>query len=350
MKNKFKRLVLLAFSAIIANIASAQNVSLNMIVQNAGIIPLGGTGTLQATVNATPGTAGQTSPVATGKVNVQITVPPSLLISSTQNNIPSGWTVRNNTGSVINLCNNATTIAVNTAVDLLIELQGVTATTGSPTISGQISFRTNCSAPGSLSGDNPSDNTGQAGFTVTGTVPVALIDFSAKITNCKLTLTWTTASEINSSRYEIERAKGAATRWEKVGTVISVNDIRGRKYHFYDSSATEPDVKLFYRLKIIDQNAAHTYSFILPVTNSCKKINVFAFPNPVQNKKLFVGVTGITNNINASLYSLAGQSIKNIQLMNGTNTVDLSGIARGMYFLYVYFDNGEVRQQQVMIQ
>jgi|GEM_PF-3745257 len=350
MKNKIKKLLLAAVVSLAVTGAAAQNVSLNMIVLNAGVVPVAGSGTLQATINATPGTGGQTNAVATGKINLQISVPSTLTIVTTQNNIPAGWTIRNNNGSVINLCNNTSTIAVNTAVNILLDLEGVSATTGNPTISGQISFRTNCTAPGSLAGDNPSDNTGQAGFIVTGTVPVKLTSFSATLINCKPFINWTTEREVGFDRFEIEKAGDDSFNWITIGAVTATGTLSTKNnYNFKDNDATATARKTFYRLKMIDKNGRYNYSEILPVLVNCGFTEINVFPNPVVNKKLFVSVAGSTNNTECVLLSMQGQVIVKTILKDGTNQIDLPAISTGDYILSVTSDNN-TKTFKIMIQ
>lgn len=350
MKNNFKKILLVCTTSFFLSAAIAQNVSLNMLVLNSGVVPLGGNGTVQATVNAATGTSGQSTPVAAGKINVQITVPPSLLISTTQSNLPAGWIVRNNNGTVINICNSTTTIEVNTAVDLLIDLQGVTATTGAPTMSGQLSFRTNCSAPGSLGGDNPSDNSSQAGFTVTGTVPVKLSNFSASLINCLPVLNWETQNEINSDRFEIEKADKNLSGWIPAGSIATnVNSTVKNKYSFIDNNIPSATDKVFYRLKMIDKNGSYTYSTILPVFINCKNTTIHVYPNPVQNGSLNVSLTGVSKKVTAQLLSVTGKVVARINLVNGTNRIPVVNIADGEYILLVNFENGTIDKVPVLI-
>lgn len=351
MKNKLKGVLVAAVILLSMPYANAQNVSINMLVLNSGVIPLDGNGTLQATINATTGTAGQSSPVAAGKINVQITVPPSIIISSTQNNIPAGWSIRNNNGSVINLCNSSSTVAVNTAVNLQIDLQGVSSTTGSPTISGQISFRTNCSAPGSLSGDNASDNSSQAGFTVTGTVPVKLTTFTAIITNCQPVLNWTTENETNSDRFEIERLPENSNEWHSAGFVEAKgNNSPKATYNFIDQTAGNSSQTMMYRLKMIDKNGLYTYSRILSVRINCKSTGVTVYPNPVQDGRLQISFNGNNSAAQAILLSYSGQAVLDTKLKTGSTFLNVSHLANGVYILYVLDKDGYADKTKVLIQ
>lgn len=350
MKNKFKKIVLFTVVYFALSGVFAQNVSINMLVLNSGAIPLGGSGTLKATINASQGTAGQSTPVPIGKINLSVTVPPTVLISAIQNNIPAGWTVRNNNGVVINLCNNSTAIAVNTAVDLLIDLQGVTTTSGAPTMSGQLTFKTNCSGPGSLSGDNPSDNSSLAGYFVSNTTPVTLLNFNAALINCQPVLKWTTATEINSDRFEIERSLPSSSNWVKAGTVSAIGfSSLKMQYDFADIDVAAVAEKLLYRLKMIDRNGRYKYSEVVPVFMNCKSTQLFVYPNPVQNGILQVSLTGTTEHPEAVLLSVTGQVIMKVNLSTGNNSINVSAMAGGEYILDVNFKNGNSKKTKVFI-
>jgi hypothetical protein len=352
MKNIYTKIGLVVVLGFIMLEAVAQNVSVNILTLNSGIIPIGGTGTLQATINATTGSGGQNTPVPAGRLNLQISVPSTLNIAASQNSLPAGWIVRNNNGSVLNLCNSSSTIAVGSAVDLLIALEGVSATTGTPIIVGQITFRNNCTAPGgAIAGDNPADNSSTAGFTVTGTVPVKLTNFIASLSHCKPNLQWTTEQEIGFAKFEIEKSADSYS-WTTIGAVAAANNTLPKNdYRFTDNEATIAERKVFYRLKMIDRDGRYRYSFVLPVINSCTTENFQVFPNPVKGNQFYI----IINTPNASqttalLINAAGQVVKQNRLTNGTNTFAADQLAAGAYLLKVIHGNGKQTLTKILIE
>ncbi len=350
MKNTFKIILMMAFGFFSSSAIVAQNVSVNMLVLNAGIVPLGSTGTVNATINASLGTAGQSSPVAAGKLRLAVTVPPSLLIATTQNNLPAGWTVLNNDGTVINICNSSASIAVNTAIDLPITLEGVTITSGSPIISGQITFRNNCNPGPVLSGDNPADNSSQAGFSVTTPTPVILSDFNASLINCQPSLNWTTETEINSSKFEIERAAKDLSNWVSVGAINATGNSSSKiKYKFVDQNIAASTEKVFYRLKMIDKDGRFKFSDVLPVFTNCNKYSMSVFPNPVDKGRLYIVANGLQTTATVSLLSLAGQVILKTLAANGTSVLDVSKIVKGIYVLNIQGSNGVDKRIKVVI-
>lgn len=156
----FKILMLLFVGAFLnQEVAGQANVSLNMLTLNSGDVIINGAGTLEITLNNT----GPTSTIPTGRLQVQVTVPTSISIPTPQT--IAGYTFTSLNAQTVNICNSGTSIPVGGASTFTIALLGgPTATTG--VISGQTTFRTNCTAPGSLAGNNTADDAATAGFQV----------------------------------------------------------------------------------------------------------------------------------------------------------------------------------------
>lgn len=137
--------------------ASSQNVLINILTQNSGIVKKGKTVFLEVTVNNTDPDAY----IGIYKIKVQISVPSAIAsIPATGHVLPTGWTITSNNGSTINLSNGKNMIASNDSRTILIAVQG-NKIGGPSTIAGQLSF-SNGEAPGTtpgvLAGDNPADN------------------------------------------------------------------------------------------------------------------------------------------------------------------------------------------------
>ena len=56
------------------------------------------------------------------------------------------------------------------------------------------------------------------------------------------------------------------------------------------------------------------------------------YPNPVTSNQLFIESN---SNQSFSIFNLNGQSLQNGILKNGTNTIDVSGLFSGMYFIKI---------------
>jgi hypothetical protein len=345
-------LILFSASLLGATNASGQaNAYIQVLTLNSGNVNLGQTGDIQVTV----GNTGPTNNIAANNVRTQVSVPNalvSLLPNAQQTGIPAGWVITSNNGTTIQLCNGSDVIAPGTQRNGIIKIQGNTI--GGPlTVSGGLTFRsgTNCAAPGTLAGNNTADDNGTSSVTVVNPVPVTLTDFNALLVNCEPTLNWTTETEINSDRFELERTNVNATNWLTVGTVQARGYATIRsKYNFTDRDLTTTTEKVLYRLKMIDKDGSYQYSAILPVTINCNTPKISIFPNPVQNGKLYISLTGAKPNTEATLLTLNGQIISKTMLANGTNLLNVAGVAGGVYILSVNDENGISQKMKVLIQ
>jgi len=201
--------------------------------------------------------------------------------------------------------------------------------------------------------DGNSCNTTTATITLSDPVvtPVTLTEFSAALVNCKPVLHWKTETEINSDRFEIERSQSGNADWIRIGTVTAAgNAATTSLYSFSDAGLSGSAGKVFYRLNMIDKDGKHKHSDILRISLNCKTVVVDVYPNPVQNGKLYIGLTAAGENARAALLSLPGQVILKSKLHNGTNSLDVSQVANGIYILHVADQDGIDKKIKVRIQ
>ena len=154
---KFKAIIFSFMVSFAVIRAAGQNVLINVLTQNSGIVKKGKTVFLEVTIDNTDPNAY----VGIYKIQAKISVPSALVsIAATGHVLPTGWKITSNNGSAISLSNCKDMIASNDARTILIALQGNNIG-GPSTISGQLTFSNGESpgtAPGSLANDNPADN------------------------------------------------------------------------------------------------------------------------------------------------------------------------------------------------
>jgi hypothetical protein len=137
--------------------AAAQNVVLNVLTQNSGVVQIGKSIFFEVTINNTDASTN----VGVYKLKVQVSAPDAVVtILKTGHNLPTGWSIISNDKGVINISNGKDLIAPYDSRTLLIAIEGKSI--GGPALmSGQLSFSNGISPgsePGSLKGDNPADN------------------------------------------------------------------------------------------------------------------------------------------------------------------------------------------------
>jgi hypothetical protein len=136
----------------------AQNISVNALTLNSGIVKKGETVFYDVQINNTDHE--QMTGVYKIKVQVSIADSANLKIKASGHALPTGWKIIFNTGTVITFSNCKDIIAPNDARKLLIALEG--KNTGGPVIiSSQLSFANGVEPgiePGILNRDKPADN------------------------------------------------------------------------------------------------------------------------------------------------------------------------------------------------
>lgn len=131
-------------------------------------------------------------------------------------------------------------------------------------------------------------------FTGSITLPVKLLNIFANKVKNDVLVNWSTASELNSSHYEIERSVNG-TLFVKAGTLESHNNATGSAYSFKDINAVgfSTGSTMFYRLKIVDKDGRYEYSPVAVVKLDKDLMTmVDVYPNPfVQDAVLRINVT-----------------------------------------------------------
>ncbi len=349
--------IFLIFALVTTKVLAQANPTISVIglgttnPNNAGEVPVGSTLDLQVVVGNT-GTAN----IVAFKVRPVVTVPAivTFLPDAEQTGLPAGWSIVSNTGAQLRICNGLDVIAGSDSRTIILKVRGVTVG-GPSTFLGQLNFGgASCAALGPAPSGNVTadDNATSTVTVVSGTLPLTLLDFKASLINCLPSLKWETENEINSDRFEIERSEASNGVWRGLGAVTAnaISPSTKTNYNFADVSLNATSARVFYRLKIIDKDGSHKYSNVLPVFVNCKTVQVNVYPNPVQDGKLYVSLTGTTGITEALLMSITGQVISKNKLTNGTNYVDVTNVVNGSYVLSVRDENGVDKKVKVLIQ
>ena len=173
-------------------------------------------------------------------------------------------------------------------------------------------------------------------------LPVVIDKFSARQNGCKINLQWHSETELNFKKYEVEFSTNGRT-FTSVGTV----DGRGSN-NTYSFSHQPVQGRVYYRLRMVDNNGNSKYSNIIAMNLSCTGRNVLVYPNPV-NSVLNVNLSGFTAVANGKLYNSIGQLITSKQLLNGTNSLSVDQLATGTYALVVTEADGTQQVYKVQV-
>ncbi len=152
-------------------------------------------------------------------------------------------------------------------------------------------------------------------------IPVELISFTASVSGNKVSLNWSTATEINNRGFDVERQSAnqpinQSFQWEKVGYAAGFGTTAEPKsYTFMDDKVTTG--KYSYRLKQIDFNGTYTYSneievnVELPLQFSLSQ----NYPNPFNPATLIKYSIPDDGFVRLGVYNILGQEVE--ELVNG---------------------------------
>lgn len=169
-------------------------------------------------------------------------------------------------------------------------------------------------------------------------LPVELIEFEGRNMTGDVSLIWATASEINSSHFEIEKSNDGKD-WSSIGELESQhNSVEMNTYFFVDQEINNE--MNYYRLKMVDLDETFEYSDIITViVNEFRRITeVEAYPNPtVDHIKIDIH-TSESKKLNIDLVNANGNIIKqSVVTTEGEKSqeMDMSEYAAGIYYLVV---------------
>lgn len=181
-------------------------------------------------------------------------------------------------------------------------------------------------------------------------LPVSLLSFTASPVADQVNLQWKVNNEINVAKYILERSENGNT-FNAVGELNGLNT-SAPTYNLVDSKLP-PVSFVFYRLKIVDKDAAVKYSDVIKVKLKTPDFSFTLSPNPVSDKKITLTVAmQKATMLLVNIYNAQGQKVYEQKLSNtvaGTSgyTLPIYNLSSGTYTLSL--DNGTKKITQQFI-
>lgn len=175
-----------------------------------------------------------------------------------------------------------------------------------------------------------------AEFNLSGVLPVELVYFRGKLFNNQANLTWATASEINSEKFEIEYSVNGQN-YKTIGEVTARgNTLETTSYNFIHKNVQKGSN--YYRLKQIDVDGRYEYSKVIVIEKG--GINsIISYPNPVINVMSIETETPIKS---IQILDINGRLVQSKKVMDEalTQQIDLIDLPKGTYLLDVEMEGG----------
>jgi hypothetical protein len=175
------------------------------------------------------------------------------------------------------------------------------------------------------------------------TLPVTLINLKAYQKTGGIQVEWTTLTELNSDRFEVEKSIDGQN-FTRIGVVTARgNSSTALNYKLFDPSAQTG--AYFYRIKSLDKDGSVQYSNILKVNSVKVTGEISIYPNPVVNNTFNLQFTNLkSGRYTVMLTNKAGQQLYSsvIEHNGGSATQKLrinTAFPKGSYNVQVISDD-----------
>jgi hypothetical protein len=167
---------------------------------------------------------------------------------------------------------------------------------------------------------------------VSSPLPVVLKEFSAKkINNSQVLVSWATAMEHMTDRFEIQRSS-SQTGFETIKTVRAAGESEIPTY--YSITDDQPQAGLnYYRLKEIDKDNKFYFSPVASVKFDVP-VGIELYPNPAED---FTNITSKDPILEVNVFDVSGKLLLSQGSAAGQSSVRLNteSLLRGMYILRI---------------
>lgn len=177
-------------------------------------------------------------------------------------------------------------------------------------------------------------------------LPIELHAFAARDIGASVELTWTTASEKDNDRFEVQRSADAVN-FTAIGVVPGAgNSTENTNYRFVDA-APLPGLN-YYRLRQVDTDGHHEHSAILSVHFEGLTKDVVVYPNPGKDQLNLV-LGSRTDRSSYLLVDATGRAVLEGSLAPGMTTLSTGALPNGLYALRVMDAQGSVLHKQAWV-
>lgn len=169
------------------------------------------------------------------------------------------------------------------------------------------------------------------------TLPVTLLNLSASPNERKVTVRWSTSSEINNKGFQVMRSTDGVS-WSGIGFVAgAVNSSHAKSYTYSDNNLEAGHY--YYKLKQVDIDEKYKYSIVVSALIGSKGQYALGqnYPNPFTNSTTIQYTLPQASQVNLSLFDISGRIIK--VLVNGSNdagthaiSFSTGSLSKGVYY------------------
>jgi Secretion system C-terminal sorting domain len=166
-----------------------------------------------------------------------------------------------------------------------------------------------------------------------GVLPVTFNSYDVKCNDKGALITWSTATEQNSDKFEIQRSENTID-WTTIDNVKAAgisNSIKGYQYLDLKGGAA------YYRIRQVDLDGKYIYTTVKRTDCKAGQFDVVLYPVPAKDQLTVVIKSDKAVRTDLQMIDMSGKIVSRIptQVNSGNNTINLnvSKLAAGQYML-----------------
>lgn len=179
-------------------------------------------------------------------------------------------------------------------------------------------------------------------------LPIELLDFGGSAKEAFNLLTWTTASEMNSNYFEVERLTNEKA-FENIGRINAVGNSRElNHYQFHDNTFSKKNTVDYYRLKLVDNDNRFVYSDVIVIKRGTGiNTSLTVYPNPSTDIVNIIVSNTNEASIELKIIDMLGKIMyENSHLKNNEmNAISVSEFPAGLYTIQITGVNENINEK-----
>lgn len=165
-------------------------------------------------------------------------------------------------------------------------------------------------------------------YSISGSLPIQLSNFSTKSDIKQVNLIWQTASETNNAFFEVERSADVKV-WETLARIDGKGTTAERQTYAYLDQTPRKGIN-YYRLKQVDTDGTFAYSRVRDAVIE-RNPDANVYPNPVSD---LLRISGISEAAEVNIMDLLGNT-KFQKTIQRDSDIDLKGFSEGVYLVRI---------------
>lgn len=188
------------------------------------------------------------------------------------------------------------------------------------------------------------------------TVPVELNSFNASVFQNSVSLTWSTASEVNNRGFEVQRKSALDDEWNIIGFIQGQGSSTNNNYYSFEDKNLGAGT-YFYRLKQSDFDGSFEYynlsSEVVIETPQAFSLNQ-NYPNPFNPSTKITFNMPEQGNVKLKIYNVLGNEVATLldnEIVAGNHNVifNATGLSSGVYYYRVEVEGKFAETKQMIL-